>query len=81
MVQKESDDTDDFEVEGSDGEFTDTDLFDPESIAAELEAFKEESPKRTASSARAAIEEMIERKRLRSAIEEFDDDDFDMSAL
>ncbi|MEM9386420.1 MAG: hypothetical protein AAGA68_15295 [Pseudomonadota bacterium] len=80
-MQKDNDDSDDFEVEGSD-EFTDTDLFDPESIAAELESLKEEAPKkRTASSARAAIEEMIERKRLRSAIEEFDDDDFDMSAL
>ncbi|MEO0421371.1 MAG: hypothetical protein AAF184_03485 [Pseudomonadota bacterium] len=81
MVQKDNDDSDDFEVEASD-DFTDTDLFDPESIAAELESLQEEAPKkRTASSARAAIEEMIERKRLRSAIKEFDDDDFDMSAL
>ena len=63
MVPKDKDESDDFEVEAGD-DFTDTDLFDPELIAAELESLQNESPKRSASSARAAIEEMIERKRL-----------------
>ncbi|MEO0972155.1 MAG: hypothetical protein AAFX85_03605 [Pseudomonadota bacterium] len=77
-MRKEENESDDFE---SDEDFTDTDLFDPETIAAELESLQKPTSKRDASSARAAIEEMVERKRLRRAIEEFDDDDFDLSLL
>lgn len=78
-MQKDSE-SDDFEV---DDDFTDTDLFDPESIAAELESIQKTAPapKRQASSARAAIEEMMERKRLQRAIKDFDDDDFDLGLV
>lgn len=80
MVEKRDSENDDFEV--GDDEYTDTDLFDPEMIAQELESMQR-SPKRTAGSARATIEELLERKRLRSAIREFDDDDdgFDLNLL
>ncbi len=72
MAEKRDSGSDDYDVD--DNEFTDTDLFDPEAIAQELEAMAIPQ-KRAAGTARAAIEEMMERKRLQRMIREFDEDD------
>jgi hypothetical protein len=73
MVEKRDSENDDFDPV-DDEAYTETDLFDPESIAQELEAINT-APKRSSGSARATIEELLERKRLRRAIREFDEDD------
>lgn len=64
---------DDFALD--DEEFTDTDLFDPELIAKELESLRQpgEAQKH---SARGRIEDLLERKRLERDLVDFDEDEF-----
>lgn len=68
-VSEESNDTD-FEID--DEQFTDTDLFDPEAIARELES-RGRAIAATSNSARNRIEEMVERKRLERELLDYDD--------
>ena len=51
-------------VEFDEEEYTDTDVFDPESIARELETVRPRAKKKISASTRLRIEELIEQKRL-----------------
>jgi hypothetical protein len=73
-----NDDTQDSgELEFDEEQYTDTDVFDPESIARELEAARPRSRKKISASARLRIEELIEQKRLERELREFHDDEFE----
>jgi len=65
------------ELEFDEEEYTDTGVFDPESIARELESAKPRSRKKISASARLRIEELIEQKRLERELREFQDEEFE----
>jgi hypothetical protein len=65
------------ELEFDDEEYTDTDVFDPESIAREMETARPRARKKISASARARIEELIEQKRLERELREFQDEEFE----
>jgi hypothetical protein len=65
------------EVEFDEEEYTDTGVFDPESIARELETARPRSRKKISASARLRIEELIEQKRLERELREFQDEEFE----
>ena len=64
-------------VEFDEEEFTDTGVFDPESIVGELEAVKPRSKKKVSTSTRLRIEELLEQKRLERELREFQDEEFE----
>jgi hypothetical protein len=65
------------ELEFDDEEYTDTDVFDPESIAREMETARPRARKKNSATARARIEELIEQKRLERELREFQDEEFE----
>ena len=65
------------ELEFDDEEYTDTDVFDPESIAREMESARPRARKKISASARARIDELIEQKRLERELREFQDEEFE----
>lgn len=65
------------ELEFDEEEYTDTDVFDPESIAREMETARPRARKKISASARARIEELIEQKRLERELREFQDEEFE----
>jgi glycosyltransferase involved in cell wall biosynthesis len=65
------------ELDFDEEEYTDTDVFDPESIANALEQVRPRARKKISASARARIEELIEQKRLERELREFQDEDFE----
>jgi hypothetical protein len=68
------------ELEFDEEEYTDTDVFDPESIAKEFEsasAAKPRARKKVSTAARLRIEELIEQKRLERELREFQDEEFE----
>jgi hypothetical protein len=65
------------ELEFDDEEYTDTDVFDPESVAQALEQSRPRSRKKISASARLRIEELIEQKRLERELREFQDEEFE----
>lgn len=65
------------ELDFDEEEYTDTDVFDPESIANALEQARPRARKKISASARARIEELIEQKRLERELREFQDEDFE----
>jgi hypothetical protein len=65
------------ELEFDEEEYTDTGVFDPESIARELESARPRSRKKISASARLRIEELIEQKRLERELREFQDEEFE----
>ena len=72
-----SEDQESEELEFDDEEYTDTDVFDPESIAREMESARPRAKKKISASARARIEELIEQKRLERELREFQDEEFE----
>ena len=75
MTNKESQDSE--ELEFDEEQYTDTGIFDPESIARELETSKPRARKKISASARLRIEELIEQKRLERELREFQDEEFE----
>ena len=67
MTNKESQESE--ELEFDEEQYTDTGIFDPESIARELESSKPRARKKISASARLRIEELIEQKRLERELE------------
>ena len=66
------------ELEFDEEQYTDTGIFDPESIARELESTaKPRVRKKISASARLRIEELIEQKRLERELREFQDEEFE----
>ena len=65
------------ELEFDEEEYTDTDVFDPESVAKALEQVRPRSRKKISASARLRIEELIEQKRLERELREFQDEEFE----
>jgi hypothetical protein len=75
MTNKESQESE--ELEFDEEQYTDTGIFDPESIARELETSKPRARKKISASARLRIEELIEQKRLERELREFQDEEFE----
>jgi hypothetical protein len=75
MTNKESQESE--ELEFDEEQYTDTGIFDPESIARELESSKPRARKKISASARLRIEELIEQKRLERELREFQDEEFE----
>ena len=76
MTSKESQESE--ELEFDEEEYTDTGIFDPESIAREFESSaKPRVRKKVSASARLRIEELIEQKRLERELREFQDEEFE----
>ena len=65
------------ELEFDEEAYTDTDVFDPESIAREFESVRPRARKKISASARARIDELIEQKRLERELREFQDEEFE----
>jgi hypothetical protein len=66
------------ELEFDEEQYTDTGIFDPESIAREFESTaKPRARKKISASARLRIEELIEQKRLERELREFQDEEFE----
>jgi hypothetical protein len=72
-----SEDQESEELEFDEEAYTDTDVFDPESIAREMESARPRARKKISASARARIEELIEQKRLERELREFQDEEFE----
>ena len=75
MVSKENQESE--ELEFDEEQYTDTGIFDPESIAREFESVKPRARKKVSASARLRIEELIEQKRLERELREFQDEEFE----
>jgi hypothetical protein len=75
MVSKENQESE--ELEFDEEQYTDTGIFDPESIAREFESVKPRVRKKVSASARLRIEELIEQKRLERELREFQDEEFE----
>ena len=76
MTSNESQESE--ELEFDEEQYTDTGIFDPESIARELESSAQPRVrKKVSASARLRIEELIEQKRLERELREFQDEEFE----
>jgi hypothetical protein len=76
MTSNESQESE--ELEFDEEQYTDTGIFDPESIARELESSaRPRVRKKVSASARLRIEELIEQKRLERELREFQDEEFE----
>ena len=75
MTNKESQESE--ELEFDEEEYTDTGIFDPETVAREFESVKPRPRKKISASARLRIEELIEQKRLERELREFQDEEFE----
>ena len=70
--------SDDREMDVDEDAYTDTDLFDAETVAKAFEGRRQKNERKSAESARARVEEMVERKRLDENLRDYDDD-FDIT--
>ena len=77
-INAEKADKNEFVVDVDDEEFTDTDLFDHELIAKELESLREPGEAQL-HSARGRIEDILERKRLERDLRDFDNEEDELS--
>jgi coenzyme F420-reducing hydrogenase alpha subunit len=77
MTKSEERESEEEVEEFDEEEYTDTGVFDPESIARELESARPRSRKKISASARLRIEELIEQKRLERELREFQDEEFE----
>ena len=72
------DDDDDLDLDYDEDEFTDTDLFDAESIARQVEELRPRHRRTARASARERIEELRAQRELERALDDYDDEDFDL---